>query len=540
MKIINLLSFKLFFLIVILLAGASLIIASLQMNKQSENYEIILTQCAKRTSAIIRSSTRHSMLLNQQEHTFDIIKTIQKQKGIYKIRVFNEHGKTVFSTDTSEINKKLKKEDQICNNCHTYKGRIVNELEPKKQKRIYSLPSGERVLSFICPIYNEKGCYSAQCHAHTPDQNVLGVLEVVLSLKATDKAMEIEKSDLISTNIALAILLALIVGIFIWIFVHIPISKILIGTKEVAAGNLDYKIRLSSGDEIGQLAASFNKMTDELRIAKKEITQWSEELENRVKEKTEQLEKTQERITQIEKMASLGQLSATVAHELNNPMAGILTYSKLIHRKIKNNPVPLKNQDDILQNLKLIETESDRCGKIIKDLLLFAKKQVPEFKQHNLNEIIDDSYRLIIHHLELHQIEFVKKLESNLPLIWIDDNQIKQILLALYVNAVEAMEDGGVLTVITHYNKSERKVYLMIRDNGKGIPEDILPHIFEPFFTTKNTIKGSGLGLSVVYGIVSNHNAEIEVQSKPDEGTTFIVKFKADNIKIAGKKNESE
>ena len=538
MKIINLLSFKLFFLIVILLAGASLIIASLQMNKQSVNYENLITECAKRTSTIIRGSTRHSMLLNQKVHTFDIIKSIQMQKGIYKIRMFNEQGKTIFSTDTSEIGTQLKTKDQICINCHSDNGKIINKLEPKKQKRIYTLKSGERLLSFVCPIFNEKGCYSAQCHAHSPDQKVLGVLEVILSLEYTDKALEKQKADLISTNIALAILIALIVGIFIWVFVHIPISKILIGTKEVAAGNLDYKIKLSSDDEIGQLAASFNKMTDELRIAKKEITQWSEELENRVREKTEQLEKTQERITQIEKMASLGQLSATVAHELNNPMAGILTYSKLIHRKIKNNAVPLKNQEDILQNLKLIETESDRCGKIIKDLLLFAKKQVPEFKQHDLNKIIDDSYRLIIHHLELHQIEFVKKLENDLPLIWIDDNQIKQILLALYVNAVEAMEDGGILTIMTHYNISEHKVYLSVKDNGKGIPEDILPHIFEPFFTTKNAIKGSGLGLSVVYGIVSNHDAEIEVQSKQDEGTTFTVKFKVNNIKFQVQKNE--
>jgi len=538
MKIINLLSFKLFFLIVILLAGASLIIASLQMNKQSVNYENLITECAKRTSTIIRGSTRHSMLLNQKVHTFDIIKSIQMQKGIYKIRMFNEQGKTIFSTDTSEIGTQLKTKDQVCINCHSNNGKIVSKLEPKKQKRIYTLKSGERLLSFVCPIFNEKGCYSAQCHAHSSDQVVLGVLEVILSLESTDKALEKQKADLISTNIALAILIALIVGIFIWVFVHIPISKILIGTKEVAAGNLDYKIKLSSDDEIGQLAASFNKMTDELRVAKKEITQWSEELENRVREKTEQLEKTQERITQIEKMASLGQLSATVAHELNNPMAGILTYSKLIHRKIKNNSVPLKNQDDILQNLKLIETESDRCGKIIKDLLLFAKKQVPEFRQHNLNDIIDDSYRLIIHHLELHQIEFVKKLENDLPLIWIDDNQIKQILLALYVNAVEAMEDGGILTVMTHYNKTEHKVFLSVKDNGKGIPEDILPHIFEPFFTTKNAIKGSGLGLSVVYGIVSNHDAEIEVQSKQDEGTTFIVKFKINNIKFQVQKNE--
>ena len=266
-------------------------------------------------------------------------------------------------------------------------------------------------------------------------------------------------------------------------------------------------------------------MTEDLRKAKKEITEWSNVLEKRVEEKTEELKKTQERILQIEKMASLGKLSATVAHELNNPMAGILTYSKLIQRKLQKKELSPPERETILKQLKMIETESDRCGKIIKDLLLFSKKQRIEIKPHSLNDIVDMSLQLVSHHLQLNNIEVKKELQTNLPQVNVDENQIKQMLLALFVNAVEAMDENGILIISTHYKEAEKKVYLSVKDNGKGIPEELMPHIFEPFFTTKNAVKGFGLGLSVVYGIVQNHHGEIKVDSKINQGTVFTIKL---------------
>jgi two-component system NtrC family sensor kinase len=305
----------------------------------------------------------------------------------------------------------------------------------------------------------------------------------------------------------------------------------LIGIKEISLGNLNHKVFSSSSDEIGTLGKSFNKMTGDLQVAKKEITEWSDELERKVEEKTEELQKTQDRILQIEKMASLGKLSATVAHELNNPMAGILTYSKLIQRKLKKDSLPENEKNIILKQLHMIESESDRLGKIIKDLLLFSKKQEPEFKDVDLNEVVEMSFLLIKHHLDLHNITLEKILQPNLPLVQVDENQIKQMLLALYVNAAEAIGNDGVLKVSTFYKESEKKVYLSIQDNGKGIPEEVKPHIFEPFFTTKNAVKGFGLGLSVVYGIVENHRAEITVDSQVNSGTTFAIKFPVKNQK---------
>jgi two-component system NtrC family sensor kinase len=266
-------------------------------------------------------------------------------------------------------------------------------------------------------------------------------------------------------------------------------------------------------------------MTEDLSEAKHEITEWSNELERRVNQKTEELKKTQERILQIEKMASLGQLSATVAHELNNPIAGILTYSKLIQKKLQRNNFSPEDRDSIMKHLRMIETESDRSGNIVKNLLLFSRKQDKDVKTHDLNSIIEKSLQLISHHLELHNIHLYKQLKPNLPEIYVDENQIKQALLALYMNAVEAMEADGVLTVRTEHRGVEKAIYLYVQDNGKGISEEDMAHIFEPFFTTKSAVKGVGLGLSVVYGIVQNHNADINVKSKVQEGTTFIIKF---------------
>jgi len=290
-----------------------------------------------------------------------------------------------------------------------------------------------------------------------------------------------------------------------WIFVHIPVQKLILGTKEISSGNLDYKIHLSSKDEIGILAQSFNSMMKDLRVAKKEITEWSNQLERRVKEKTQELEQTQKRSLQIEKMASLGQLSATVAHELNNPMSGILTYSKLIQKKLRKDHISDEESKSILRYLKMIEGESERSGEIVKNMLLFSRQHAIDMKLHQINDIIDASIDLISHHLELHNIILDKQYQEDLPSIYLDTNQIKQALIALYINAVEAMEDGGTLTIKTEFKQRQDYITVSVQDTGKGMSNEVKSQIFEPFFTTKSAVKGVGLGLSSVYAIIHKH-----------------------------------
>ncbi|MBU1677844.1 MAG: hypothetical protein KKD86_03150 [Bacteroidetes bacterium] len=242
------------------------------------------------------------------------------------------------------------------------------------------------------------------------------------------------------------------------------------------------------------------------------------------------MKKTQERILQIEKMASLGKLSATVAHEINNPLAGILTYSKLIQRKLRKENTTEKDIETILKNLEMIETESDRCGNIIKNLLLFSRKHDIEIHKNDLNNVIDSSLQLIDHHLHLHNIRVQKVFDRMMPEVYLDQNLIKQSLLAIYLNAIEAMDSEGILKVETRYRPNEKKAEIIVQDNGRGMSDEIKKSIFEPFFTTKKEVKGVGLGLATVYGIVKKHHGEIIVDSEINKGTTFKIKLPLEKI----------
>lgn len=532
MRIFKLLSFKLFVLVFIILTLLSFFISYYLLQSESERYTQMITEFGLRVSEIIRSSTRHSMLYDRKEDTYNIIRTIAKETVIEKVRIYNKNGSIIFSADEDEINQTVDMQNEACYMCHKKGGDFIIEPTTNERRRIFKKADGTRLLGFVTPINNETSCYTSTCHYHKKSDTILGTLDIIMSLGKTDEILLEERKKMISTSIAVTLFLALTVGVLIWFFVHVPVRKITLATKEISSGNLDYRINFYTKDEIGLLASSFNKMTKDLKEAKNEITEWSNKLEKRVEEKTEELKKTQERILQIEKMASLGQLSATVAHELNNPMAGILTYSKLIQKKLKKDNVFIPDKEPIMKHLKMIETESERCGLIIKDLLVFSKKQKAEFRPHQINSIIETSLQLIDHHLNLNNIELKRNLASNLPQIQVDENQIKQMLLALYVNAVEAMDHGGILTVSTNFLPGEKSININIQDNGKGISDEVKAHIFEPFFTTKHETKGFGLGLAVVYGIVQNHQGEILVESKLHKGTVFTIKLPIDQNRL--------
>lgn len=535
MRLFRLLSFRLFILIFFILAILSFLVSYFQLKSQSQNYLMMITAYGMRASELINGSTRHSMLLNHKEDTYHIIRTLAEQHGIEKIRIYNKSGTIIFSADDSEIGHTVDMQDEACYMCHKPSGDIIQEPLTNERRRIFSRSDGSRSLGFVTSIRNEESCYQAECHFHKRDVVILGTLDVILSLKETDEIIELERSQMITANIAVTLFLALAVGIFIWFFVHIPVRKLIFGTKEISSGNLDNQIDVNGKDEIGILASSFNEMTAELRKAKEEITAWSDRLEQRVRDKTMELENTQKRNLQIEKMASLGQLSATVAHELNNPIAGILTYSKLIQKKLNKEYLSDEDKQSILKNLKMIEAESARSGDIVKNMLLFSRQEAIDMKPKQINEIIDASIELISHHLQLHNISLELKYTENLPLINVDENQIKQALLALCVNAVEAMENEGKLTIQTELHHSEKNIYIYVKDTGKGMTDEIKSQIFEPFFTTKNEVKGVGLGLSSVYAIINKHQGDILVESELYKGTTFLIKLplkksKVDNV----------
>ena len=524
MHFYRLLSFKLFVLVFLVLIILTIGFSLYYIKIESEQYAEIARQYAYRTSEIVSGSTKNSMLLNAKESTYSIMQGIVQEEGIQKVTLFDKSGRIAYSTNEDEINHIADYKERECSPCHESSGELrKNPIEA--WHNIYRDPQGNRLMVYVKPIPNEESCYKSDCHAHKQEDTYLGLLRISLSLERMDTIVEQNRSRMISTNIAITLALALTVGILIWFFVHVPVKELILGTKEVSSGNLNYQIKSSAGDEMGSLARSFNQMTRDLHDAKHEITSWSNQLEQRVHEKTLELERTQKRNLQIEKMASVGQLSATVAHELNNPIAGILTYSKLIQKKLNKEDLPPGEKESILKYLKMIEHESERSGTIVKNMLLFSRQEAIEIKVHDLNQVVDSSIELIAHHLELHNIKLVREYQPNLPVVEFDDSQVKQALLALFVNAVEAIEEDGILTVKTEVKPAEHAVCIHVRDTGKGIPDDLKAQIFEPFFTTKNAVKGVGLGLSAVYAIVQRHRGEIWVESEMNKGSTFIIKI---------------
>ncbi len=238
-----------------------------------------------------------------------------------------------------------------------------------------------------------------------------------------------------------------------------------------------------------------------------------------------ELKEAQEQVIAQEKLASLGKLSATIAHEINNPLAAVLTYSRLMIKQNRSGRLTPEREDDIARYLSIMESETARCGEIVKNLLAFSRQSKISIENKNINEIVDRTLTLLSHDLGMKSVKVVKCIDSELPEIQCDFKQIQQALLNIFGNASEAMAEGGVLTVAVKCCTDGRTMEIKISDTGCGIPKMHLKSIFEPFFTTKEEGKGVGLGLSVVYGIVTRHRGAIEVESEPGEGTTFTIRL---------------
>jgi two-component system NtrC family sensor kinase len=487
-----------------------------------ESQRELVYQAADRVNDTIRRSIRYSMLRNQREEVFHIINTIGHESGMSRIRIFNKEGKVTFSTEPQEVGHFVDKKGEACYACHA-QAQPLARLDRPDRMRIYRAADGTRVLGVILPIENEPDCSNAACHAHANDNRVLGVLDTNLSLATVDRAVASTQRRFAFFTLASITLLSLLSGGLIWVTVHKPVRQLTEGTRHVAQGDLSYSLPVASRDEIGSLAASFNRMTEQLRIAQEENRQWTSTLEERVREKTAALARAYRRLAQTEKMASLGKLAAVVAHEINNPLAGILTYSKLLTRMTDKGLEDSGRRADARKYLQIIETESRRCGAIVKNLLTFARQAPLNPQRNDLNAVIERCLLLVGHQMNLQCIDLDKSLDPGLPPIYCDADQVQQALLALLMNALEAMPHGGRLAVRSSFDAQQRVGRVEVRDEGPGIPEDILPRIFEPFFTTKEEGKGVGLGLAVAFGIIQQHGGNIEVVSAPQKGTTFTV-----------------
>lgn len=578
---------------------------------------------ANQLSETVKYSTRYDMLYNQRDRIHQVITNIGEQASISRIRVLNKSGEIMYSSKKEDIGRMLDKREESCYACHAA-DEPLQRLTISERTRVYRVhPDSTRILGIINPIYNEPACWQSECHAHNKYQTVLGVLDVTMSLAEVDQSIRWMERDMVVFALCAFVAVSLITGYFVKKWVDVPVRELLTATQEVAAGNMSYTIKNRGKDELGQLAGSFNHMTAKLAEARMQLFQ-------------------------SDKMASLGRLAAGVAHEINNPLTGVLTYSSFLLKRTRNQP-------EMQEDLKVIVRETLRSREIVKSLLDFARQSVPKKSEADIHDIIDRSLAVVENQMAIHRIHVRKSYDSSLPRITVDSNQIQQVFINLLVNAVDAMGDqGGEISISTSLltlspvgtmqikraqcpkrhnlmdaefkvaglpsvklrvkqegregfwfldpvygsfrhqhsiplndstpiavscpecgislidegqkcpvcrspilrfevagkgmfesctrrrcewqqwrlvDESGHRNYVDVRiqDTGSGIPREDLPRIFEPFFSTKGQ-RGTGLGLSVIWGIVDNHNGKISVESEPGKGTLFTIRLPEKDI----------
>jgi two-component system, NtrC family, sensor kinase len=509
-----------------LLLGAMIVIFALlgylnvQLHRQHLEQNTLLV--AERISDVIKQGTTEYMLRNDREGLYHSIQTMAAEPGIEKIRIFDQEGRITYTTNASEQSRVVDKTAEACYACHAQSQPLARLKRPDRF-RIYRSAAGNRVLGIITPIENQPSCSNASCHAHPAEQQILGVLDTNISLaKADVQLAESSRRMIMYTGCAL-LLIAVMSWFFVWEIVGRPVKALTRGTEHLSAGDLGYQIEVRSEDELGELACSFNGMSRQLQAEHNENVAWTRTLEQRVDQKTRELKRAHEHALHTEKMASIGKMAAVLAHEINNPLSGILTYAKLLRKWIGQDDAPQNRRQDIFESLDLIASESRRCGDLVKNLLTFSRTTPMNLQPTDLNQVIGRSLRLIQHQLDLAGIQVQPDLAPDLPPVLCDGAQIEQVLLALVMNALDAMPQGGNLWLTTRLDRENALVRITVRDDGTGISPEILPRIFEPFLTTKETGRGVGLGLAISRSILERHSGNIEVQSEVGRGTTFTV-----------------
>ncbi len=433
--------------------------------------ETVVTS-AERSADLIQRSARRAMLTNSREDLAFLVHSLgvpaPGQAGAARVRIGDPSGRIAFSSDLSEIGGKTARPDAGSVRYFTARSGFT------------SFPA----LALTRPIRNEPECYNATCHAHPATQSVLGVLDVEMTLdrvESTAASFE-RKSALLG-----------VFGVLLIAMVALPVIRM-------------------------QLAA-----------ARRESLRWTGELQRRVEEKASELERAYSHAGNVEKLASLGTLSAALAHEINNPLAGIRTYARWMARTMPPKVAVDPHAVEWKQALEMIESESKRCGDLVRNLLTFARQTPLEMTPTNVVEIIERCVLLVRHKAQMQNVVVQWDAASPVlgaaqgPQVVCDGAQVQQALLAILINGIEAMPRGGVLSIAVSHTAEPGELRIVIADNGPGISEEALPHLFEPFFTTKQIGKGTGLGLSLAHGIVSRHGGRIEVEAGLGHGAKFTV-----------------
>jgi len=520
-RIWNRLGVRLALAIALVTLAATVALLLLMLRTQENHLIGLVVQQTDLVSDTIRSTTYQDMLEDRRDAVYKMIEAIGRQPNVERVRIFNKEGRITYSTDQKETGSFVDKRAESCYACHAANQPIVR---PKLTSRVRTFErAGTRVLGMVAPIYNDERCSTAACHVHPASQRVLGVVDFSVSLAP----VQADIRDLRTKTIAIGSLVFLGAAVLIAMVVRRsvirPVHQLTTATRRLGQGELTYQVPVRGHGELAELEHSFNDMAQSLASARAERLRLLGSLEQQVEERTAELKRAQQQLIRSEKLSSLGRLAASIAHEINNPLAGILTYARLLIRTLDDPDGEDPAKVSAVKNLKLVQRETERCTAIVRNLLDFARERPLDLKDVSVNQVIQEALVLVGNQARLANITLVKALDE-VPPVHGDFGQLRQALINLLINACDAMPSGGRLEISTR-QLSSGHLEVEVKDSGCGIPKEHLSKVLDPFFTTKD--KGTGLGLSVVYGIVERHGGTIDLVSDVGVGTTVSIRLPA-------------
>ncbi len=478
----------------------------------------------------IQLSVDRDMQLNRRDGVEALIAAEGRHAGLEAIRIYNPEGRISFSSQPAEVGRTLDKHAETCVQCHGGPKPPSADVDPRERSRIYTDAAGKRLLGTMYVIRNREGCQGSGCHVAPAQQQVLGVLDVSMSLAPAEARLAAATWSAILFALAAVAAITAVLFLMIRRGIRRPINRMVAATRKVAGGD-SLQLPAGSSREIGILAGAFNELIESLASSRQRVEQWASSLEDKVASTAEELRDAQYQVAQAEKLSSVGLVAAGIAHELNSPLMAIITFAHLVKSTV---PEDSQAQED----LRMIEREANRCAAIIRQLLDYSRKQQqePEIHPCRLLPIVEGALKLLNVEIQNAGVEVVVLIDEDVPEVDGNETQLMQVFVNLALNAVQAMPEGGRLSfkatvvprsAVAHLrlpkHPSASLVKISVRDTGTGIPRPDLSRVFDPFFTTKPVGKGSGLGLSVSQGLVSGYRGTILVDSDGESWTEFTV-----------------
>jgi len=522
------LAIKLIFYIGIILLLTIAIFSYLNINIQKKYLIEEMQQNGVRLSQTIERSIKYEMLTARSDHIQKTLEDIGKQEGLEQIRIFDKEGKIIAADAMEEIGMFIDRKSEACYVCHRER-EPLKKLSTLGKTRIFKSDKGYRVLGIINPIYNEPKCYNSACHFHPKDQNVLAVMDILISLARFDEQIATSRKQIIIYFLLTFLAISSSIGLFIFLYVNTPIRKLIEGTRKVAKGNLNYRIGSYQSNEIGELGKSFDKMTAELKKSREEIEQWNLKLKNEVKKATEKLRKTNEKLNKANrKLQELDNMKSDFMRKMEHGSRSHLAIIKSCLSLALREPYSELNE----QQKDLIKTAKRRSSimlEFLDDILLLSYRKstraVYQMESVQLPDIMQKVIDEIRAQAQKKNIMIDIQIPSDFPQVLADRKAIYEVFYNLLNNAVKYTREHGAINIST--NQKKGFIEIEVSDTGIGIASEDLHKIFDEFYRAPNAksykTEGTGLGLAIVKEIVEAHHGSLKVKSELKKGSTFTV-----------------